>query len=414
MEHGKSFVALAFIGLVLSVTSCSVQLSSLSSESSSSASLSLPVSEAIASVTWMDMITGPDSINQTNLGYDVGGTDLGIPFYNATNDTMYLAFGDTFSHNDFSGNWRSNVLAKSTDYDLSDGLVIDDFITNPNGVAIPMIDGLHNFGYETTKIPTGGIELFGTLYMFYFSIKQWEPNEMNYGGVVKSNDNGETWSRVYDLSWCTQVSGGYSANIQALVNQDSNFTNGVGDVDISTHYAPSFSQIYPIDGKDGYVYILGEGNYRAEGIKMGRVLYEDFEHFEDYEYFRGFENDQAVWVKGSAGLITIEQSLGNYVIDDYCSEQSIMYNEYLGKWMVTYLRNFGEGIVYRTATNIWGPYSDAETMLPYSYPFANQGNGIYGGFVHEKYTEQNGKIIYFILSQWTPVYNSSYVKVAFE
>lgn len=373
---------------------------------------------AVEKIEWIGMVTGADSPGKTD-EYGVGGTDLGFPIYNSTNDTMYLAFGDTFTTPaTLSGLWRSNVLGYSTDFDLSDGLKIEGFITNNANIAKPVIDGLHIDSYEMTKIPTGGIEINGTMYMFYFSKYSWNNQakySMNYGGVVKSTDNGQTWERVYDLSWLDDSVPERKEEIEKLANQNIDLQDTDAGITMETHAGYSFTQIFPVDGKDGYVYIFGEGGYREGGIRLGRVKYADFETFEAYEYFNGFDEEgNPVWLNGSEGLKTVENNRKAYAVSDMCSEQSVMYNAYLKKWMVVYLRNNQEGIVYCTADNIYGPYSDAETLIPYSYPFTNGSNAIYGGLVHEKYTEDDGKTFYFIMSQWTPVYNSSVVKVVLQ
>ena len=375
----------------------------------------LSYNEDVLNVEWLGMLTGPESANRTDMEYVVGGTDLGIPVYNSKNDTMYLFFGDTFQNEkNQTGYWRSNVVGLSKDYDLSDGLTFDSFLAGSSGIAKAVIDGHHADGFEMTKIPTGAVEVDGVLYMFYFSIRTWNPNSMNYGGAVKSTDNGETWERVYDMTWVDHDEGGYSADIARLVNEDIDLQENGGNIDIAGRAGNTFTQIFPIDGKDGYIYILGEGKYRQGGIRMGRVKKENIEVFEEYEYFNGIENGQPVWLKGSEGLAVIEESKKSYIIADHCSEQSCMYNEYLQKWMVVYLHNNGDGIVYREADNIYGPYSEPKLLVPYSYPFANGVSSIYGGFVHEKYTEQNGKVFYMTISQWMPVYNSSLVKITLK
>lgn len=371
---------------------------------------------SVYNVEWLGMVTGPESANRTDEGYYVGGTDLGIPAYNATDGNMYLFYGDTFqTASTQQGLWRSNVVAYSDDFDLSDGLTLDGFLTGGGRMASAVIDGHHADRYEMTKIPTGAIEIDGTFYMFYFSIRQWGPEEMNYCGAVKSTDNGQTWERVFDMTWVDHAEGGYSTDIQVLVNEGVNWydeSENTGTVDITEHVGNNFTQIYPVDGKDGYIYILGEGEYRSSGIRLGRVLKENIEVFEEYEYFKGYGDDgEPVWLKGSEGLAEVEADNGSFIISDQCGEQSCMYNEYLDKWMVVYLVNNADGIVYRTADNIWGPYSEPKVLIPYSYPFENGINSIYGGFVHELYTEQDGKIFYMQLSQWTPVYNTSLVKV---
>ncbi len=371
-------------------------------------------SATVESVEHLELVTGPNSANKTD-EYAVGGCDLGFPIYNSKNNTMYLAFGDTFMDAPSqSGLWRSNVLAYSTDYDLTDGLSFDGFITNGGRAASAIIDGYHLDSYEMTKIPTGGIEVNGVMYMFYFSKYSWNNDaklSMNYGGAVKSEDNGKSWSRVNDLSWLDDSMPERKAEIEKMANQDINLKDTDAGITMETHAGYSFTQVCPIDGKDGYVYILGEGGYRTAGIKLGRVKYAEIESFEAYEYYNGVDGaGNPVWLKGSAGLKTVDKNNGAYIINDVCSEQSVMYNKYLNKWMVVYLRG-GKGIVYRTADNLYGPYSDMEVLMSYEFPFEDGVNSIYGGLVHEKYTEQNGKVFYFFLSRWKPVYNASLVKV---
>ena len=253
----------------------------------------LSYNEDVLNVEWLGMLTGPESANRTDMEYVVGGTDLGIPVYNSKNDTMYLFFGDTFQNEkNQTGYWRSNVVGLSKDYDLSDGLTFDSFLAGSSGIAKAVIDGHHADGFEMTKIPTGAVEVDGVLYMFYFSIRTWNPNSMNYGGAVKSTDNGETWERVYDMTWVDHDEGGYSADIARLVNEDIDLQENGGNIDIAGRAGNTFTQIFPIDGKDGYIYILGEGKYRQGGIRMGRVKKENIEVFEEYEYFNGIENGQ--------------------------------------------------------------------------------------------------------------------------
>ena len=203
--------------------------------------------EEVESIEFLHLLTGADSPNQTDF-YTVGGCDLGFPCYNSTNDTMYMFFGDTFTSPMQTGRWRSNTIARSTDYDLTDGLTIDDFITSSSGIAKPAIEGHHVDRYEMTKIPTGIIEVNGTMYMYYFSKYSWEVpagESMNYGGAVKSTDNGETWQRVYDMTWVDHAEGENIDQIRKLVNEDVDFVQDCGDFDLKELEAYDFTQIFP-------------------------------------------------------------------------------------------------------------------------------------------------------------------------
>ena len=128
-------------------------------------------------------LTGKNSRNDTLNRFRVGGTDLGMPLYNSITNEMFLAFGDTFSDPfgpdrpelNFKRRWRSNTFAKIKLADsYEDGIEILDYLKSGNtNIAKAIIQGHHTLdcqNIEVTKIPTGLIEVNGTLYMFYFSL----------------------------------------------------------------------------------------------------------------------------------------------------------------------------------------------------------------------------------------------------
>ncbi|MDR2184356.1 MAG: DUF4185 domain-containing protein [Treponema sp.] len=79
-------------------------------------------------------------------------------------EEIFIAFGDTFSGADFMGNWRSNVLAVTTDRDASDGILFDRMIsTKINRHAIELLHSRKQDNIEMTVIPTGGFSLGDTL-----------------------------------------------------------------------------------------------------------------------------------------------------------------------------------------------------------------------------------------------------------
>ena len=396
------------------------------------------------SVDYVGLITGENSKNKTMTNYKFGGTDLGIPVYNSVNDTMYVFFGDTFRYPEtMGGDYRSNVCLTTKDYKLSNGLKFDGATPYADGMAKEIAIALQEDYREKTKIPTGGIEIDGTLYMFYFSKYSWDTttmnrrDSMNYGGCMKSTDNGATWERVYDLTWANhlELQAGHrglpGAYLEELINLGPDAFGGlieIGNLKLAEHVGYYFTHIFPIDGKDGYIYIFGEGGYRDEGIKLGRVKKENFENFNEYEYFTGYSNGEPVFEKGYEGLRKADESDEAFVIGSKtgkCGEHSIMYNPYLQKWIVTYITGNADktgkaGIVLQTADNIYGPYDTKQNILlgvddvAKIFPKGQQDTSIYGGFMHEKWTEENGKVMYVVVSQYAPIYNSTLLRVQFK
>lgn len=395
---------------------------------------------------FVSRITGKNGVTDTTQ-WLVGGTDLGFPIYNSTNDTMYYAFGDTFPNPDQTGAWRSNTLAISKDFDFSDGLRIDDYYKGPTGAAREIVEGYHdlNVGYEATKIPTGGIEVNGTMYLFYMSIRQWDGWIVNYNGAVKSSDDGASWERVYDLTWpvtdgtkevganvgikdLSRYESGPFAFTKEKIAEDTlrlaNQTTTQKDreatepdyVSLEGRSAPNFGQIFPIDGKDGYIYIMGIPGGRDMGVKVGRVKKENFERFDEYEYFTGKSEDgKPIFVKGKAGLAEIWETEKGVVIEAPCGELSFSYNAYLKKWVsVNSIDKAGTGLTMRVADELWGEWSEPYKICD-SNDFQPIAEGVsYGGQIHEKLSEENGKIFYVIVSQWMPTYNSGLIKVVLK
>ncbi|MEG2015341.1 MAG: DUF4185 domain-containing protein, partial [Clostridia bacterium] len=181
----------------------------------------LSYSNYVFNVKMIETIVGEANIRNNTNQYRVNGTDLGFPIYNPSNNTMYLAFGDTFSTAmPGGGAWRSNVLASSTDFNLSDGLDIDGFYSGATGIAKAVIEGKHITNTEVTKIPTGGIYVNGAFYMFYMSIREWDNWTVNYCGAVKSTDNCKSFVRVNDLSWVNTDTGIIATDTLDMINCD--------------------------------------------------------------------------------------------------------------------------------------------------------------------------------------------------
>ena len=322
-------------------------------------------------------LTGPTSVNADDLlGAGIYGTDLGIPV-KVGDETIFL-FGDSFSGPNMNGGWKSNFMTKVTDDTYWDDLKMET-IVNDRGAALPFYEGRHqggdpdNTSVEVTKIPTGGITIGDTVYVFYMSIRYWGVAgiwHVNYNGVVKSNVNDlHNWEEVSGLVWTEEE-------------------------------APNFGQIYPFeDPNSDYIYIYGIPGGRNGACVVGRTTKDKFLNFNEYEYLVG-ENK---WEKGSAGLAKLKGDDAYCIIEPTVSEMSVVYNEYLGKYMTVFYRS-GK-LIMMVADTPYSKFSNYAVLLDQT-----DYSGIYGGFLHPEFLADGGQSFYMTVSCWE-VYNVYWVKV---
>jgi len=335
-------------------------------------------SDKVAFVSEVSRLTGPDSEQNKDTLLNAGlyGTDLGFPVELADGTMAYL-FGDSFSSSGMKGTWFSNFIALSKDNNFGDGLTFDSVITNENsGYALPFAQGKHQGGNETdssvevTKIPTGGITIGNTTYIFYMSIRFWGESgswNVNYNQCIKSTDL-KNWTDVTSLKW-------------------------------SENDAPNFAQIYPMkDPNSDYIYIYGIPGGRSGGCVVGRVTEANFENFSEYEY----QTAKGTWKKGSTGLTSLKTN-PYYIISPAVSEMTVCYNPYLGKYMTIFYRN--GSLVLLTADKPDGIFGNPISLLNQS-----DYNGIYGGLTHANLLVDGGKAFYMTVSCWAK-YNVYWVKV---
>ncbi|MGI9125627.1 MAG: DUF4185 domain-containing protein, partial [Mycobacterium sp.] len=99
------------------------------------ATLAAPTTNTVAWLTGRGS-TGPYLLKRTNntsAMFGIAGTDVGIMWDNGIADNpatavnehqVLIAFGDTFSGLNMTGTWRSNVLLRSSDANLADGITV--------------------------------------------------------------------------------------------------------------------------------------------------------------------------------------------------------------------------------------------------------------------------------------------------
>jgi len=337
------------------------------------------VLKGVSGLTQVAQLTGRDSINRTH-EYEVYGTDLGSMFN--VGDVTYMVFGDTFGYRSpgmtggGGSDWRSNTLAVITDDDPSDGLTFDTMMTDYGNHAKELLPSLKVDGEEMTKIPTHGIAVGNTLYLYFMSVNHWGPPGVwyaNYGGLAKSTDGGKFWTLLEDVKW----------------PGDSNF------IQVSP---------YPVKINDSlteiYLWCIPAG--RFGGVKLMKVDEKSIEDFNAYRYFAGLDKDgEPIW---SSDMNDAELVASNNV---GVGELSVIWNPYLERWIMTYLKE-GTGVVIREGIRPWGPWGEEIVLVPKEeYP------GLYAPFMNPRYLENGGRTVYFTLSLWDP-YNVFWMKVDLE
>jgi len=387
--------------------------------------------EHILNVSRLGYIVGEESLYDTS-EFGLGSCDLGYPCYINDTNEMYYFFGDSFSSPNQTGQWKSNVVGISSDFNYKDGVLIDDALRNTSGYLKPIFNGHHTGDreLEVTKIPTGVIYINGVIYMYYFSMYDWSAggdNKMNYGGCVKSIDKGKTWERIYDLTWVNlSPDGNYGSknskeNLKLLINEDiNNVARTENLIEVEDHYGFDATQIWAMDGKDGYIYLFLEGGYRNRKLKLGRVTYNNIEKFNEYEYMQKYdESGKPIYQKGYEGLKGLYNNNQAIISSMNFGEMSGVYNPYLKKY--TLMTSTTGGVRMFLSDEITGPYSDnyliysqGDEVCPWSSTTQAPIKSAYAPQTHEKMLSDDGKVMYIFTSTWMPCYNPSLYEVTFK
>jgi hypothetical protein len=319
---------------------------------------------------------------------NVYGTDLGVMWFNGDNGLTQVAFGDTFSGANMTGNWRSNVLLLSDDTELFDGLTL--LNTGPANQFIPAARNQVFFiGSEVTNIPSAAIYANGENYVNYFSVKSWDtPGRWttNYSAISMYDEATDKWV----LQPSTVRSAGWFRSSTRYRAGDQNFQQ-------AAYVLQPESKVEP--GGTRYVYAFGTPAGRTGSAFLSRVPEGAMTDLGQYEYWDG-----DTWVRdnpavaapiigdspNSAGLFGFVRDVANNPkffggwfaglvgakTGGNVSEMSVQYNEYLDKYVVMY-GNGQNNVILRTAETPEGPWSAPVTVATsLQYP------GLYAPLIH--------------------------------
>ncbi|MCX2930923.1 DUF4185 domain-containing protein [Mycobacterium sp. CVI_P3] len=356
----------------------------------------------------------PQTNNTASLG--IWGTDLGIMWENGLTGKIQLAFGDTFSGPNMTGDWRSNVLLLSTDTNLTNGLTLlktgyaYQFIPSSAGALFPI------FGSEVTIIPTSAVSVNDEQYVNYMSVRSWDtPGRWttNYSAVSMYDEDTDKWV----LQSSTIRSASWFGSSRPYVPGNQNFQQAAYVLEPADQVA---------EGDTQYLYAFGTPSGRAGSAYLSRVAVDDVTNLAKYEYWNGTD-----WVTGKPvaatpiiGDSTHSAGLFGPIIDwannprvfggmlgglfgaktgGNVSEMSVQYNEYLGKYVMMY----ADG-----KNNIQLRYADVpngEWSTPITVATSTTYPGLYAPMIHpwsgtDKLVDNNGdpddSTLYWNMSLW--------------
>jgi Domain of unknown function (DUF4185) len=402
----------------------------LTTGTTSTAAVPMAAAAAVTTpaTTRIGWVTGANSINSTVKRFGIAGTDVGVMWDNGiTKDNpatkiveqrqVLMAFGDTFSNPGMTGNWRNNVLFRSADRVLSDGLYVPNGIIHDPGAysGSPMTNPnisreiIGKYGYavgpEVTIIPTAGISVPGAgangatrQYVNFMSVRSWDtPGKWttNYSGVIWSDDNGQNWT-VVPASGIRPAAAGRST--RPFINGNQNFQQGA-------YVKPPAGSA---DAAAGYVYSYGTPAGRNGTVYLSRVNDKQILDQTKYEYWNG-----SSWTKNNPAAAkpvlpgtTTTSWFGMVKTTTYptAGEMSVQYNPYVKKYVMLYTDS-GNNVVMRTSSTPQGTWSAPKTLVTSSqYP------GLYAPMIHPwsgstqlkkaDGTPEDPQMLYWNLSQW--------------
>lgn len=326
-----------------------------------------------------EWVTGPNGPNHTLQRFGISGTDLGIPWDNGdpVNRQVLLAFGDTFGYCRIQGQqWRHNVLLRSQDRNLADGILVGPGVVGNRYSGSPLqqpdfsrqiLPILPLSPTQDSMIPTAGIGIGGNQYLNFMSVKRWGGNgewSTNYSAIAVSKDNGETW-------------GLFPGTVRSTSPENvprARFVPG----------NEKFQQGAFLRGGDGYLYSYGTPAGRGGPAFLSRVSERAIPDVNQYQYWSASD--------AGGGWVPNNPAAATPVIPGPVGEMSVQYNTYLKRYLVLY-GNGGNDVVARTAPAPQGPWSAEQTLIS----SGQMPGGIYAPYLHPWST---GKDLYFTLSLW--------------
>lgn len=313
------------------------------------------------------------TLSQTKTRYGIWGTDLGISFMHK--NKLYFLFGDTPD----VPNQDKDVDCIAWSENCSPERLKLTFLTKDERLLPIKIPGISQ---GTMEVPTCGISVNDAIYIVHST--QWYDHfgNMERSVLTKSDDEGRSWKRIYDLS----------------AAEDHNMANArFINVSMTKVKATDFKGQLPFK-KGDIIFIWGSGAYRKSNLSLACVPAAEIENKSAIRYFSGInEKNELQWSESESKAVDLfdHPEVGEF---------SIKWIPQLKSWIMLYNCCESEAVCMRTAGKPWGPYSECKFIIDKKFIQRQEWKAAYGPYIVEQFTKGNAGdcSIYFTISSWEP------------
>ena len=216
------------------------------------------------------------------------------------------------------------------------------------------------------------------MYMRVMSVHDWNAPggwNTNYSALVKSDDDGNTWTILTDSMRRVTDFTGWNSSVE--FDREPNADN-LPEVNPDRWYGMQMSA-FASDNEYLFEYMTPSG--RRGPATLARVEVENLEDPDAYEWFAG-------------GTTWEDEPTGHEILPAPVEELSVAYNEYLNKYVA--LTSMASGVVsMRVANAPEGPWSEPQTLVDRRM-FPNA----YAPMIHPASITSDGSHLYYALSTW--------------